>query len=46
MGVLVRDARRFSPEVQEDLRRRAVAAVKGGMTQSLVNNRIEAVRRA
>ncbi|WP_190816602.1 IS630 family transposase [Saccharopolyspora pogona] len=29
----VRDARRLSPEAQEDLRRRVVAAVHGGMTQ-------------
>jgi hypothetical protein len=28
MGVVVRDARRLSPAAQEDLRRRAVAAVK------------------
>jgi len=37
MGVVVRDARRLSPEAQEDLRRRAVAAVKGGMTQAAVS---------
>jgi transposase len=30
----VRDARRLSPEGQEDLRRRVVAAVAGGMTQA------------
>ncbi|MGI8308354.1 IS630 family transposase [Saccharopolyspora hattusasensis] len=30
----VRDARRLSPETQEDLRRRVVAAVHGGMTQA------------
>lgn len=29
----VRDARRLSPEAQEDLRRRVVAAVHGGMSQ-------------
>jgi transposase len=37
MGVVVRDARRLSPEAQEDLRRRAVAAVKNGMTQAAVS---------
>lgn len=37
MGVVVRDARRLSPEAQEDLRRRAVAAVKGGMSQAAVS---------
>jgi transposase len=36
MGVVVRDARRLSPEAQ-DLRRRAVAAVKSGMTQAAVS---------
>ncbi|MEV5544293.1 helix-turn-helix domain-containing protein [Saccharopolyspora shandongensis] len=30
----VRDARRLSPEAQEDLRRRVVAAVHGGMSQA------------
>ena len=34
MGVVVRDARRLSPQAQEDLRRRVVAAVKAGMTQA------------
>jgi hypothetical protein len=34
MDVVVRDARRLSPQAQEDLRRRAVAAVKNGMTQA------------
>jgi transposase len=34
MGVVVRDARRLSPQAQEDLRRRVVAAVKDGMTQA------------
>jgi transposase len=33
----VRDARRLSAEAQEDLRRRAVAAVKNGMTQAAVS---------
>jgi transposase len=37
MDVVVRDARRLSPQAQEDLRRRAVAAVKGGMTQAAVS---------
>jgi transposase len=37
MGVVVRDARRLSPDAQEDLRRRAVAAVKKGMTQAAVS---------
>jgi transposase len=37
MGVLVRDARRLSPQAQEDLRRRAVAAVKAGFTQAAVS---------
>jgi transposase len=37
MGVAVRDARRLSPDAQEDLRRRAVAAVKNGMTQAAVS---------
>ena len=36
MGVAVRDARRLSPAAQEDLRRRAVAAVKAGHTQAAV----------
>ncbi|WP_036372447.1 IS630 family transposase [Micromonospora sp. ATCC 39149] len=36
MGVVVRDARRLSPQAQEDLRRRAVAAVKAGHTQAAV----------
>jgi transposase len=36
MGVVVRDARRLSPQAQEDLRRRAVAAVKAGHTQTAV----------
>jgi transposase len=34
MGVMVRDARRLSPAAQEDLRRRVVAAVAAGMTQT------------
>jgi transposase len=37
MGVVVPDARRLSPQAQEDLRRRAVAAVKNGMTQAAVS---------
>src|SRR5262245_47188651 len=37
MGVVVRDARRLSPAAQEDLRRRAVAAVKAGFTQAAVS---------
>jgi transposase len=37
MGVLVWDARRLSPQAQEDLRRRAVAAVKAGNTQAAVS---------
>src|SRR6266550_168197 len=37
MGVTVRDARRLSPQAQEDLRRRAVAAVKAGNTQAAVS---------
>ncbi len=37
MDVIVGDARRLSPQAQEDLRRRAVAAVKGGMTQAAVS---------
>jgi transposase len=37
MKVVVRDARRLSPAAQEDLRRRAVAAVKSGMTQVAVS---------
>jgi transposase len=37
MGVVVRDARRLSPQAQEDLRRRAVAAVKAGFTQAAVS---------
>jgi transposase len=36
MGVTVRDARRLSPAAQEDLRRRAVAAVQAGHTQAAV----------
>ena len=36
MGVTVRDARRLSPPAQEDLRRRAVAAVNAGYTQTAV----------
>jgi transposase len=36
MGVTVGDARRLSPQAQEDLRRRAVAAVKAGYTQAAV----------
>jgi transposase len=36
MGVVVRDARRLSQQAQEDLRRRAVAAVTNGMTQAAV----------
>ena len=36
MGVTVRDARRLSPQAQEDLRRRAVAAVQAGYTQAAV----------
>jgi transposase len=36
MAVRVRDARRLSPAGQEDLRRRAVAAVKAGRTQVAV----------
>jgi transposase len=34
MGVLRRDARRLSLDAQEDLRRRAVAAVKAGHSQA------------
>jgi transposase len=34
MGVVVQDARRLSPQAQEDLRRRAVAAVTAGMSQA------------
>jgi transposase len=37
MDVVVRDARRLSPQAQEDLRRRAVAAVKAGNTQVAVS---------
>lgn len=37
MDVVVRDARRLSPQAQEDLRRRAVAAVKNGMSQAGVS---------
>jgi transposase len=37
MDVLVKDARRLSPQGQEDLRRRAVAAVKNGMSQAAVS---------
>jgi len=33
MGVVVTDARRLSPQGQEDLRRRVVAAVEGGRSQ-------------
>jgi transposase len=36
MGVTVGDARSLSPQGQEDLRRRAVAAVKAGHTQAAV----------
>jgi transposase len=36
MGAVVRDARRLSPAAQEDLRRRAVAAVTAGFTQAAV----------
>lgn len=36
-GVVVRDARLLSPQAQEDLRRRAVAAVKAGHTQAAVS---------
>src|SRR5262249_51780512 len=34
MDVKVKDARRLSPQAQEDLRRRAGAAVKNGMSQA------------
>jgi transposase len=34
MGIYVRDARQLSPQAQEDLRRRVVAAVQAGMTQA------------
>ena len=37
MGVVVRDARRLTPDTQEDLRRRAVAAVNAGMSQTAVS---------
>src|SRR5262249_10227541 len=37
MDVKVKDARRLSPQAQEDLRRRAVAAVKNGMSQAAVS---------
>jgi transposase len=37
MGVVVKDARRLSPAAQEDLRRRAVAAVQAGKTQAEVS---------
>src|SRR6266511_2095926 len=37
VGVVVPDARWLSPQAQEDLRRRAVAAVKSGMTQAAVS---------
>src|SRR4051812_1423280 len=37
MGVMVRNARRLSPAAQEDLRRRAVAAVKARFTQAAVS---------
>ena len=33
----MRDTRRLSGAAQEDLRRRAVATVKGGMTQTAVS---------
>src|SRR5262245_5893544 len=36
MGVVARDARRLSPAAQEDLRRRAVAAVNAGLAQAAV----------
>jgi transposase len=36
MAVVVQDARRLSPQAQEDLRRRAVAAVESGMSQAEV----------
>ena len=37
MDVVVKDARRLSPQAQEDLRQRAVAAVKNGMSQAAVS---------
>src|SRR2546421_48615 len=37
MAVVVRDGRRFSPAAQEDLRRRAVAAVESGKSQAEVS---------
>jgi transposase len=37
MGVVVRDGRRLSPAAQEDLRRRAVAAVENGKSQAEVS---------
>ncbi len=37
MGVMVRDGRRLSPAAQEDLRRRAVAAVESGKSQAEVS---------
>jgi len=37
MGVVVRDGRRLSPAAQEDLRRRAVAAVEAGKSQAEVS---------
>ncbi len=37
MGVLRQDARRISPAAQEDLRRRAVAAVQAGHSQAAVS---------
>ncbi|HET8661796.1 MAG TPA: IS630 family transposase [Micromonosporaceae bacterium] len=37
MDVVVKDARRLSPQAQEDLRRRAVAAVRNGMSQAAVS---------
>ena len=36
MGVVVTDARRLSPQAQEDLRRRVVAAVEAGRIQVAV----------
>jgi len=37
VDVVVKDARRLSPQAQEDLRQRAVAAVKNGMSQAAVS---------
>jgi transposase len=37
VDVVVKDARRLSPQAQEDLRRRAVAAVRNGMSQAAVS---------